>query len=234
MAQLVQMLMETILFSDLTEEEIQKEIIPFGRIMDIPKGNFLIHFRERCDRFGVVIKGKLNLLHIYGDGNYGIMDVLEEMDIFGVDLICTSSGISPYYAVAMQQTQVLVFPAKLVLQSGMLRDETRRCLRFKMLKLVANENMRKEYRLAILYQSGLRDRIMTYLTMQAKKQCSASFTIPFSREEMASYLCVNRICLSHELSLMEQEGIIKFHRNHFTLLNWDEKHVDYEQNEAMV
>ena len=38
---------------------------------------------------------------------------------------------------------------------------------------------------------------------------------------MASYMCVNRTSLSHELSLMEQEGIISFDKNTFTLLNWE-------------
>lgn len=85
---------------------------------------------------------------------------------------------------------------------------------------IANENMKKEYRLAILSQNGLRDRITTYLTMQARRRGENSFTIPFSREEMASFLCVNRSALSHELGLMRSEGIIEFRKNRFTLLRW--------------
>ena len=219
MDQFTQALKKSFLFSDLTEEEVRYEILPHGQLLDIPKRNYLIQYQESCETFGVVIKGKLNLLHIYGDGNYSIMDALEEADLFGLDLICTDSRISPYYAVAMQQTQVLSFPAKLVMEPGMLREEMRQRVLFRTMKYVAQENMRKEYRLAILYQNGLRDRIMAYLTMQADKRQSDTFTVPFSRGEMASHLCVNRSCLSHELSLMEQEGIIKFHRNHFTLLN---------------
>ena len=62
---------------------------------------------------------------------------------------------------------------------------------------------------------------MTFLVMQANKRQTDTFSVPFTRDEMASYLCVNRTCLSHELSQMEKEGIIKFKRNQFTLLNWD-------------
>lgn len=93
--------------------------------------------------------------------------------------------------------------------------------------LISDENMRKEYRLAILFQKGIRDRIMTFLTMQANKRHTNTFSVPFSREEMASYLCVNRTCLSHELSLLEREGIIKFHRNVFTLLDWEKRSGEY-------
>ena len=67
-------------------------------------------------------------------------------------------------------------------------------------------------------QRGLRSRILIYLTMQAERRGANSFQIPFSREEMADFLCVNRSKLSHELSLMEQEGLIRFRKNCFTLL----------------
>ena len=84
--------------------------------------------------------------------------------------------------------------------------------------MISHDNIKKEYRLAILAQKGLRERIMTYLTMQADKRGSRKIKIPFSRDELASFLCVNRSALSHELSLMQQEGIIRFRKNEFELL----------------
>lgn len=227
MDQIMRMLKESILFSDLTEDTIEYEIIPCGRFQELPKDNYLIRFQERCNSFGIVVKGKLKIMHIYGNGNYGIMGILERSDWFGVDLVCTKSRVSPYYALTMQQTQVLSFPAEMIMQPGMLSEATRLSVLQKMLTFVADENMRKEYRLAILFQKGIRDRILTYLTMQANKRGSATFSVPFSRVEMASYLCVNRSCLSHELSMMEQEGLLKFNRNMFTLLNWENQNEDY-------
>lgn len=223
----VQLLKDSFLFSDLSEEVIQNEIIPKGWLQEVSKGNYLIRFQERYDSLGVVIRGKINLMHIYGNGNYGIIGILEDSDLFGADLACTKSRISPYYAVAMQQTQVFSFPAAMFLEPGILREEVRAGILRKLLTFIADENMRKEYRLAILFQKGLRDRILTFLTMQANKRRTSTFTVPFTRDEMASYLCVNRTSLSHELSLMEQEGIIKFRRNTFTLLNWDKKNGEY-------
>ena len=89
------------------------------------------------------------------------------------------------------------------------------------LKLISHENMRKEYRLAILSRKGLRERILTYLMMQSGRRKKATFTIPFTREELASFLCVNRSAMCHELSLMQQEGLISFRKNEFTLCNWE-------------
>lgn len=77
----------------------------------------------------------------------------------------------------------------------------------------------------VLSRNGLRDRIMTYLSLQAQQKNTLSFNIPFSREEMAAYLCVNRSALSHELSMMRKEGWIDFSKNSFTLLKNEQEEV---------
>ena len=91
----------------------------------------------------------------------------------------------------------------------------------RLLMLVSHENMKKEYRLAILSRNGLRERIISYLSMQANRLNRSSFSVPFSREEMASFLCVNRSALSHELSKMQKDGILSFSKNSFTLYHWE-------------
>ena len=86
------------------------------------------------------------------------------------------------------------------------------------LLILSHDNMKKHYQLTILSQHGLRQRILAYLSMQATRRKSSSFSIPFSREELACYLCVNRSALSHELRRMEKDGLIRFRKNRFTLL----------------
>lgn len=148
------------------------------------------------------------------------MKVLEVGDPFGVDLAFTDSRISPFQASATQHSQVVSFPVQLVLVSGFLSEESRHRLLENILQFLLRENMQKEYRMAILFQKSLRGKIMAYLTMESQQQ-TTTVTIPFNRAEMASYLCINRTCLSRELSLMQQEGLIKFKRNVFTLPGWE-------------
>jgi Mn-dependent DtxR family transcriptional regulator len=44
------------------------------------------------------------------------------------------------------------------------------------------------------------------------------FSIPFSRQELADYLGVDRSALSGELSKMQRDGLIEFRKSDFTLL----------------
>ena len=227
MDQYIELMKDCAIFSGLPDAVLEKEILPLGRIQENAKGSYLIRFQDACSYFGIILTGKVSMMHIYGNGNYGIIGVLEERDLFGADIACTRSGSSPYYAVAMQYTKVLLFPVSMVWEPGVLTDPTRNRILQNLLLFIADENMRKEYRIAILLQKGLRDRIVTFLLMQAKKRGANTFTIPFTRGELASYLCVNRSCLSHELSVMQQEGLIQFSRNTFTVFNMMEDDGEY-------
>ena len=50
---------------------------------------------------------------------------------------------------------------------------------------------------------------------------SASFRIPFDRQQLADFLSVNRSAMSAELSRMQEEGLLRVSRSAFTLLQKD-------------
>lgn len=171
----------------------------------------------------MILRGKVQISQIFSDGTSSLMDALGPGHTLGTDLICTRSRRSPYYAVAADRLEVLQFSGALVLEAGALSGEARTILWRNLLTLLSDGNLRKHYRLAILAQRGLRDRVLVYLTMQAERRGTSTFRIPFSREELAAFLCVNRSALSHELSRMEAEGLIRFRKNEFTLLSAGER-----------
>ena len=65
---------------------------------------------------------------------------------------------------------------------------------------------------------SIRERVLSYLSELAISSGSVHFTLPFSRQELADYLGVDRSALSNELSKMQKDGLIAFHKNDFTLL----------------
>ena len=64
-----------------------------------------------------------------------------------------------------------------------------------------------------------REKLLSYLSVQALSQGSSDFAIPFNRQELADYLSVDRSAMSAELAKMRDEGLIRFQKNHFTLLS---------------
>lgn len=61
----------------------------------------------------------------------------------------------------------------------------------------------------LLSRRKTRDRLLAYFSMLALDKGSASFTVPFTRQEMADYLCVERSAMCTALSAMQREGILR-------------------------
>lgn len=218
MPDLMPVLQKCKLFRNLSDEVIRKIVLPQGTLRRFEKQASIINAQECVKHFGVVVEGQIHILQMFTDGFSSLMNVLRPSYLLGADLVCTDQKRAPYYAVAASEALVLFFPAQMVLAPGTLPEVDRLEVCRQLLTFLSHENMRKHYRLAILSQRSLRSRILIYLVMQAERQGANSFQIPFSREEMADFLCVNRSALSHELSLMEQEGLIRFRKDYFTLL----------------
>lgn len=219
------------LFRNLSPETLEGEILPRGKVREFEKQTVLIAPGDRVNWFAVILRGKVQISQIFSDGTSSLMDALGPGQLLGADLVCTRSRRSPYYAVAAGEVRLLRFPGALLLEPGALPERTGEVLRRNLLTVLSDDNLRKHYRLAILAQRGLRDRVLVYLTMQAERRGTASFRIPFSREELAAFLCVNRSALSHELSRMEAEGLIRFRKNAFTLLPAGEKRSAWSRTE---
>lgn len=217
MEELLDVLTKIELFSGFPAECLRDSVLPHRQIQEYRKGVFPFAPQQQVNRFGVILTGKIHLMHIFSEGNYSLMSDLKPGQILGADLIFTRSRLAPYHAMAAADTRVAYFPAELVTRPGMLPEPWRTELLQRFAAWISTMNMKKEYRLAILSQSGLRERIMTYLTMQAARRQKTEFTISYSREELAAFLCVNRSALSHELSRMQIEGLITFRKNYFCL-----------------
>lgn len=219
MEEYLPLLLQNELLGVLPEEVLRAQVLPQAALREAARGQYLIAPQQQVDHFAVILRGKVQLQHLFADGSYDLFGVLGAAHTLGADLLCTRTRLAPYCAITTVPTALSLFPADLILQPGLLAEEWRLQVLERLLRMISNENLKREYRLAILSRRGLRDRILAYLTMQAAKRGSQTFTIPFSREELASFLCVNRSALSHELSLMEQEGLICFRKNVFTLLH---------------
>ena len=87
-----------------------------------------------------------------------------------------------------------------------------------LLYILAHRNQELIDKFSHVSKRTTREKLMSYLYLQAQKQGSFTFTIPFSRQELADYLFVDRCAMSHELSKLRDEGYIEYHRNSFKLL----------------
>ena len=84
------------------------------------------------------------------------------------------------------------------------------------MKMISKKNSVLNNQIDIIGQKTIREKIMALLTEYQNGE--KVFEIPYSREEMAKFLCVDRCALSRELSKMKDDGILLYRKNQFELL----------------
>ena len=82
---------------------------------------------------------------------------------------------------------------------------------------LADKNLMLSEKVSHMGQRTTRAKVMSYLSAQAQKSGAYEFDIPFSRQQLADYLALERSGLSVELCKMRDEGLLEFHKSHFVL-----------------
>ena len=169
MSELLDCLKKVELFSDMPEKCLLTQICACGSVQLYMKEQLLFAPQQKVNRLGVVLSGKVRLLHLFPDGNYSLMSTVDAGGVIGAELACTRTQLAPYHAVASADTEIFWLPVTVLMQQGSLPETHRLTCLSHLLTMIAHENIKREYRLAILAQKSLRERILVYLTMQANR-----------------------------------------------------------------
>ena len=87
-----------------------------------------------------------------------------------------------------------------------------------LLTVVSDNALMLNRKVEIISKRTTKEKIMAYLSHEAKKAGSDTFTVPLDRRSMADYLGVERSAMSARLSELVKEGRIKVDKNTFTVL----------------
>jgi CRP-like cAMP-binding protein len=85
------------------------------------------------------------------------------------------------------------------------------------MRTLAVKTLELNRKIEILSHRSTQDRLMAYLRAVAQQKGTAEFDIPFDRQQLADYLCVERSALSAEISRLSKLGLIASRKSHFTL-----------------
>lgn len=206
------------MFEQLSPEQAREIFLNLKpKRVELKKNELLIRDGQKVDFFAIAESGELNATKLYKDGKQSLMLKYEPSYIVGVDIAATKRQSSTYYITAVKDSRVYVIDYEKIAKPGYIEEADRLLIMESILALIAGENQRKMSKIEILSRKGLRDRILTFLAIQRSFEGRDEFTIPFNREEMAEFLCVNRSALSHELRLMEKENLIYCRKNFFRI-----------------
>ncbi|MGN0503337.1 MAG: helix-turn-helix domain-containing protein, partial [Ruminococcus sp.] len=73
-------------------------------------------------------------------------------------------------------------------------------------------------KLGHMSKRSTREKLISFLSEESKRNNSSTFTIPYNRQQLADFLSVDRSAMSNELCKMRDEGLLEFNKNSFRLL----------------
>ena len=207
------------LFKGIPSEEVEPLIGRLGAVMKtVPKGDVLFRSGTKAERFAVVLSGMLSVSAYDANGRRNIVDQVDPMGTAAVALSIAGVERIRVTIEAKEQTEVLLFDASRVLSPDKAPDPVHMRLIRNLTVNLAEKAVTLGRKISILSHRTTGKRLMAYLHGQSIRNNSLKFDIPFDRQALADFLCVERSALSAEIGKLCEEGIIAVRKNHFEIL----------------
>ena len=138
--------------------------------------------------------------------------------MFGEAYAAPESGALMNDVIATEDSTIIFFDVKKVLTTCPSACHFHSMVVQNMFFAVSDKNRKLVQKLGHMSKRSTREKLISYLSEEAKKQNSSYFTIPFNRQQLADYLSVDRSAMSNELCKMRDDGLLEFEKNNFRLL----------------
>ena len=218
MTENIEIIKKCSLFVGMSDEDISEitECLSEGE-KNYPKGCCILHAGSRTNSAGLVLSGSVLIVQEDFWGNRNIVAGIESGDMFAESFACTPNAVMNVSVFADTPCRVLWLNIRKLLEneeSCVLKNK----VIMNMLTELSEKNLRFSEKLSHMGKRTTREKLLSYLSsVSQKKGGKAEFDIPFSRQQLADYLSVERSAMSAELGRLRDEGLINFNKSHFIL-----------------
>ncbi len=187
------------------------------RVQTFSKGSFVMGERQETQNVAMLLEG--SVFAVQGDvlGNRHIVERFECGQCMALAYACAANAKLNMGLQAQCMSTVMFLNTKRVLTLCPQACKHHAKLVQNLVSELAQKNLALNEKLTCISQRTTRGKIVSYLSSVMQRKGSNEFDIPFTRQQMADYLGVDRSGLSIELSKMQSEGLLKFKKSHFVL-----------------
>ena len=219
MKKYIPILRRTRLFAGVGGSEIESMLSCLdARLYTYKKGEYVLRQGEHLSDIIVLVDGNL---HIQKDdywGNRSILGQISVGEMFGEAYVTPESGAVLNDVVALEDSVVVFFDVKRIITTCSSACRFHATVVQNMFYAISEKNRKLVQKLGHMSKRSTREKLISYLSEEAKRQNNSSFTIPFNRQQLADFLSVDRSAMSNELCKMRDDGLLEFEKNMFRLL----------------
>lgn len=206
------------LFSGISEDALTALLtcLAAGK-KEFPKDAFVLRAGDTVESIGLVLSGSILILQEDIWGNRNIISKAGPGQTFAAAFACAPGSALHVDVIAETPVTVMFLNMNRILRICPSACAHHNRIVRNILCELAGKNLRFSEKLTHMGQRTTRAKVMSYLSAEARRLGTYEFDIPFSRQQLADYLGVERSGLSSELGKMHREGLLDFRKNHFIL-----------------
>ncbi len=179
-----------------------------GKCASYAKGETIFWEGEAARLVGVVLSGGVQVVRDDYYGNRSVLSILQPGEAFGEAFSCAGLDRLPVSVTAVRDSEVLLLDCRRILTVCSQACHFHSLLIENLLRGLAEKNLAFMRKVRYMSQKTTRDKLLAYISDQAKGQGSGEFHIPCDRQTLADYLGVERSAMSAELSKLKKAGVL--------------------------
>ena len=219
MKEYIGILKKTQMFAGVGEEEIAAMLGCLGaRMRTYKKGEYVLRQGEHISDILVLVAGGLHIRNDDYWGNRSILGHIGVGDMFGEAYAAPGSGALLNDVVAVEDSVAISFDVKRVITTCPSACRFHSLVVQNLFFAISEKNRNLVQKIGHMSRRTTREKLVSYLSEEARRHGGPAFEIPFNRQQLADFLSVDRSAMSAELGRMRDEGMLEFEKNRFRLL----------------
>jgi len=203
------------LFRDMEDGELLR-LLGCLRARERHYGKGEILWEAGAPSLCVIVRGGLMLLREDLKGNRSILRDYGPGEFLGGTAFGAAESAPPSFVAARAETTVLLLES--ATHPCARRCKAHTLLLRNMAQALARAETRLLHKIDCLSRRTTREKLMAYLAAQTAEAGSKRVSVPYTRQELADILAVDRSAMCSELTRMQSDGLIRCDRRHFELL----------------
>ena len=205
-------------FQGMTDQEILSVLhCVNASVVNKKKDAYIFRVGDSTENMGLVLSG--SVLSVQEDlwGHRNIVDRMGVGEYFAEPFAATPGAVLNVSVVALQDCEIMLLNMNRLMQICPSACAHHNKLIRNLVSVMARKVLNLNSKITHMGKRSTREKILSYLSAESIRQGKLSFTIPYDRQQLADYLCVERAAMSVELGKLQKEGFLKTNRNYFEL-----------------
>lgn len=181
------------------------------------RGETILAAGAPTEQLGMVLSGMAMIGHDDIWGNHSLLGHVAPGEVFAEPYACIPDEPLRISVTAAEDTDVLFLNVGKVLTTCTNVCPFHALLIRNLLTVCAEKSLQLSQRILHTAPKGIRARLLSYFSACVQQAGQYSFDIPYNRQQLSDYLGVDRSAMCSELSRMQREGLLSYHKNHFSV-----------------